>query len=325
MKKLVIPTLLMICLTVKAQVSDIEGNLYDTLTIGTQTWMTKNLNVTKYRNGDLIGTTNPATLDISNELAPKYQWSYAGNETNTLTYGRLYTWYVVNDSRGICPTGWHVPTFDDWETFQNYLIAKGYNYDGTMNGDRSSNNKIGKALASTVNWTSSPNAGSIGNTDYPEYRNKTGFTALPGGARETKGLFYDLNGLGYFWNATEFTNIDAYSHYLTYLYVDMRFQYTNKGMGFSVRCMKDKNLTQINSMRKPSCNIIIQKNNLVLTNLKQNSIIKISDLSGKEIYTTRNYTTELNIDINCFKQGLYILKIQSDKKYYSYKFIKTKD
>lgn len=88
-------------------VTDIDGNVYHTVTIGTQVWMVENLKVTKYRNGDLIGTTTPATLDISGEAEPKYQWVYDGKESNVSTYGRLYTWYAITDNRNVCPKGWH--------------------------------------------------------------------------------------------------------------------------------------------------------------------------------------------------------------------------
>jgi uncharacterized protein (TIGR02145 family) len=75
----------------------------------------------KYRNGDIIGTTTPATLDISSETSPKYQWAYDGNESNVATYGRLYTWYAATDSRAVCPTGWHLPTDAEWTTLTTYL------------------------------------------------------------------------------------------------------------------------------------------------------------------------------------------------------------
>ena len=72
-------------------VTDIDGNSYHTLTIGTQVWLDENLKTTKYRNGDLIGTTSSATLDISMQTTIKYQWAYDGNESNVAIYGRLYT------------------------------------------------------------------------------------------------------------------------------------------------------------------------------------------------------------------------------------------
>src|SRR4030043_1346528 len=104
MKNLLIAVFVTLTLLINAQtVTDIDGNMYNTVTIGTQTWMQENLKVTKYNNGDLIGTTSPPTLDISGEIAPEYQWAYNGNDTNVATYGLLYTWYVVTDNRGLCP------------------------------------------------------------------------------------------------------------------------------------------------------------------------------------------------------------------------------
>lgn len=81
-------------------VIDMDGNQYETVKIGDQWWMSRDLKTTRYNNGDLIGTTNPATLDISSESDPKYQWPYNGDETNAASYGRLYT---------SCPAGWHIP------------------------------------------------------------------------------------------------------------------------------------------------------------------------------------------------------------------------
>jgi uncharacterized protein (TIGR02145 family) len=113
-------------------IKDVDGNVYTSVTIGTQVWMVENLKTTKYRNGDLIGTTNPATLDITGETSPKYQWPHDGNESNVATYyGRLYTWWAVTDSRNVCPTGWHVPSYAEWTTLTDYLTNNGYGYEGT--------------------------------------------------------------------------------------------------------------------------------------------------------------------------------------------------
>ncbi len=91
-------------------IKDYDNNVYNTVKIDNQLWMAENLKTTSYRNGDPIGTTTPATADITGESEPKYQWAYDGNESNAAVYGRLYTGYAVTDSRGICPTGWHIPT-----------------------------------------------------------------------------------------------------------------------------------------------------------------------------------------------------------------------
>jgi uncharacterized protein (TIGR02145 family) len=102
-------------------ISDIEGNVYQTVKIGQQTWMAENLKVTKYRNGDAIGTTSAPDQDIFSEVAPAYQWPYNGIMSNADKYGRLYTVSAMSDSRGVCPNGWHVPTDDEWTEVVDFL------------------------------------------------------------------------------------------------------------------------------------------------------------------------------------------------------------
>jgi uncharacterized protein (TIGR02145 family) len=197
-------------------VTDIDGNVYNTVTIGTQVWMKENLKVTKYRNGDAIGTTIPATLDISGEASPKYQWAYDGNESNVATYGRLYTWYAATDSRGLCPTGWHLPTDAEWTTLTDYL-----------GGASVAGGKMKEA--GTAHWNS-PNTGAD---------NSSGFTALPGGYRNFWGTFSSIGGVGNWWSATLFDATNAWGLWLDYTYADaFRFGYYDY-YGFSVRCVRD--------------------------------------------------------------------------------------
>ena len=188
-------------------ITDIDGNLYEIVQIGDQWWMAENLKVTRYRNGDPIGTTSPATLGLRDVVfeggRPKYQWAYEGNEGNVDLYGRLYTWFVITDNRGVCPAGWHVPSYDEWMILQNYLIENRYNYDGT-----SEENKISKAMSALTNWHPSPLQGAPGNTDYPAKRNASGFNALPAGVRWTNGKFDGL-GISGGW----FTSTNAYDDY----------------------------------------------------------------------------------------------------------------
>jgi uncharacterized protein (TIGR02145 family) len=197
-------------------VKDIDGNVYTSVTIGTQVWMVENLKTTKYSNGDLIGTTTTATLDISLETTPKYQWAYDGNENNVTTYGRLYTWYAVMDSRNVCPTGWHVPSDAEWTALTKYL-----------GGKRVAGGKL-KEIG-TTHWQS-PNTGAT---------NETGFTALPSGGRSNYGSYGTFGYFGIWWSSTESATLDAYILRLTY---DRRKVYRNSGYkysGFSIRCLKD--------------------------------------------------------------------------------------
>jgi uncharacterized protein (TIGR02145 family) len=160
--------------TIQAQtVKDIDGNVYKTVTIGTQVWMGENLKTTKYRNGDLIRTTIPATKGIESEPTAKYQWAYDGNESNVATYGRLYTWYAVTDKRNVCPTGWHVPTDIEWTTLTTYL-----------GGVRVAGGKLKET--GTTHWQY-PNTGAT---------NETGFTALPSGYRDSDGTYGDVVDYG---------------------------------------------------------------------------------------------------------------------------------
>lgn len=197
-------------------VTDIDGNVYKTVTIGTQTWLVGNMNTTKYQNGDLIGTTNPATLDITNESSPKYQWPYGGNESNADTYGRLYTWYAATDSRNICPAGWHLPTDAEWTTLTTYL-----------GGESVAGGKIKETA--TTHWLSP-------NTDAT---NEMNFTALPGGYRNQNGESTGIKNYGYWWSSTENSMISAWNRSMSYGSGTVSRNASYERNGHSVRCVKN--------------------------------------------------------------------------------------
>jgi uncharacterized protein (TIGR02145 family) len=196
-------------------VTDIDGNVYKTITIGTQTWMAENLKTTKYRNGDLIGTT---TADISNESNPKYQWPCGGDDSYLSVYGRLYTWYAATDNRNIAPTGWHVPSISELSTLVDYLGG----------GGRTSAPRKLKETG-TNHW----------NTPNTSVTNESGFTAVPGGWRDPYGNFNLMGRQGTIWSTFDASTIGA--GYLQIYYDDSNLgQGTNpKNMGFSIRCIKD--------------------------------------------------------------------------------------
>jgi uncharacterized protein (TIGR02145 family) len=215
-----------------AIVADVDANIYSTVRIGSQVWMGENLKTTKYKNGTDIPLITDNTA-WSNLITPGYCWYSNDAATYKATFGALYNWYTVNTGN-LCPAGWHVPTDAEWTTLENYLIANGFNYDGTTTG-----NKYAKALASTTLWSSSTNAGAVGNTDYPVKRNSTGFTGLPGGTRDITGIFGLCGYYGYWWSATESNATNAWSRYLSFIY-DYVYRYSfDKKFAFSVRCVKD--------------------------------------------------------------------------------------
>ena len=211
----------------------IDGTHYKAVKIGDQVWMAENLRATKYNDGTDIPNVTENT-DWGNLTTGAYCW-YDNNPDNGNIYGVLYNWYAV-ETGNLCPTGWHVPTDDEWTEMENYLADHGYNYDGTIGGGRS---KIAKALASESGWSSSSDVGAVGNDDYPEYRNKSGFTALPRGYRQYNGNFYGVGDFGDWWSSTEYDGAHAWGRYMNY---DDSNVYRNnyyKKYGFSVRCLRD--------------------------------------------------------------------------------------
>jgi uncharacterized protein (TIGR02145 family) len=220
--------------TTLSPITDIDGNVYNIETIGTQIWMTENLKTTKYRNGDLIGTTVFPLLDISGESTPKYQWPCAGNESNVSTYGRLYTWFTVTDSRSICPTGWHIPTDYEWMDLTNYLTNNGYGYGGNSS-------QIAKSMASISLWIENPTPGAPGNNQASN--NSSGFNGVPGGVRSafTGGVaFSSLGGSTAWWSSTELDATIAWQRLLELNNPSlMRSYYGGKKIGVSVRCLKN--------------------------------------------------------------------------------------
>lgn len=212
-------------ITNKGKVADGEGNIYNTVKIGTQWWMAENLNATKYRNGDVIGTTDPVTKPLASETSPKYEWAYDGKEENANKYGRLYTYFTVADSRGVCPEGWHVATTTDWTVLKNYLVNNSYGFGGS--GD-----DIAKSLASASGWYPSSISGTPGNDQ--QSNNSSEFTAVPGGFRQNIGTFVQKQYLAVWWSF-DIAQYKMVQSGVTTLEQD----YVNANTGLSVRCVKN--------------------------------------------------------------------------------------
>ena len=218
-------------------VTDIDGNSYDYLTYGDQVWTVENAKMVTYRDGTEIPQVTDAT-EWSNLTTGA--WAYYNNDP---TKPRLYNWYAVmgihdtdpnTPNKEFAPEGWHVPTDAEWTTLENYLIANGYNYDGTT-----TENKIAKAMASTTGWNSNTETGAVGNDQ--SLNNDSGFNAFPEGYRSSDGLFYNEVFKAFFWSSTEINieyawdrNLGTSSSYLLRNSYDVSMQ-----GGFSVRFVKD--------------------------------------------------------------------------------------
>ncbi len=195
-------------------VTDIDGNVYPTVKIGNQWWMAVNLKVTHYRNGEAIpNVTDNATWQA---LTTGAYCEYNNDINNFATYGHLYNWYTVADSRNIAPTGWHVSTDAEFEILTDYL--GGYAIAG---------NKLRESGTTHWGW---PNTGAT---------NESGFTGLPGGWRLWDGTYNYITARAYFWSSTGYSFPLAWSRYLYYDGPGFVRGASNEGDGFSIRCVKD--------------------------------------------------------------------------------------
>jgi len=205
-------------------VKDIDGNVYSTVIIGTQVWMSENLYTTKYNDSTDIPliTDYNSWIDLS---TPGYCWYKNDAPTFKNRYGALYNWYTVGTKK-LCPTGWHVPTDAEWTELTDYL-----------GGKRVAGGKLKET--GTAHWKS-PNKGAT---------NETGFTALPGGSRGKIGslgstdiygaLFYGIHLYGYWWCGPGEDTSKAWSRCM-YCNGKKVFRiYRIKKFGSSVRCLKD--------------------------------------------------------------------------------------
>ena len=186
-----------------------------TVTIGTQVWMTKNLDVSTFRNGDSIPQVKSDEEWIKAGKEGKPAWCYYKNKKkNGKKYGKLYNWHAVNDSRGLAPTGCHIPTDAEWTILSAYLGGE---------------DAAGKKMKSTSGWNDEGNG-----------TNSSGFSGLPGGLRYKDGYYDNIGYSGYWWSASEYNTYNAYYRSLNLNYDNLyRYYYLGKGGGLSVRCLRD--------------------------------------------------------------------------------------
>jgi len=186
-----------------------------TVTIGTQVWMTKNLDVVTFRNGDPIpqAKTSEAWKKAGESKQPA--WCYYNNDpANGAKYGKLYNWYAVNDKRGLAPFGYHIPSDEDW-----------YRLTDVLGGQEES---TGKKMQSTFGWADNQNG-----------TNESGFSSLPAGHRSEIGNFNDSGIEGSWWSSTEYGKEGAFLLTIRGWFSAPDIYSLNKKSGFSVRCLRD--------------------------------------------------------------------------------------
>lgn len=293
MKTTILLFLCLLFLTIKnpAQtVTDIDGNVYNIITIGTQVWFKENLKVSHYRNGDPV----PNVTDNSRwaGLTTGAFCNYENNASFTPTYGRLYNWFAVADSREICPADWHVATDAEWTVLTDLL-----------GGEAGAGGKLKEA--GTEHWAS-PNAGATNEVD---------FTALPGGYRANNEIFIGIHHIGSWWCSTENGPANGWARgiFNDATTVD-RGGYYEKKMGFSVRCIKDAT-TRIHDIKingdiqiypNPASEVIkITCHNSQITN------VRIYNLIGECILQKDINSRNGELLINSLSGGIYIIEIKT--------------
>ncbi|MCX6180201.1 MAG: fibrobacter succinogenes major paralogous domain-containing protein [Chlorobiales bacterium] len=199
------------------QLGDVESNTYKSVTIGNQVWMQDNLNVSKYRNGDLIRQAK--TSEEWNDAGANGEgvWSYYNNDpAHGKKYGKLYNWFAVHDPRGLAPLGWHIPSDKEWTTATSAL-----------GGEKIAG---GKMKFSGISQWQSPNVG--GN-------NSSNFSALPSGLRGIDGKFNFIGESAYFWSNSEYSTTTAWYRVLNHHLPTLVRSSEEKVDGLSVRCIAD--------------------------------------------------------------------------------------
>jgi uncharacterized protein (TIGR02145 family) len=210
-------------------VTDIDGNVYQTIRIGYQWWMAENLKVTHYSNGDTIPNV---TDDATWLLLTTGAWcNYNNDPTNVAIYGRLYNWYAVNDSSNIAPVGWHVPSDEEWKQLEMFLGMSKSQVDaiGGRGTDEGGKMKSTGTIEGGDGLWYSPNTGAT---------NSSGFSALPGGYGYG-GSYYQIGYFAEFWSSTDDGSSHAGARSLSYDDSGVSRSFYGQIGGYSVRCVRD--------------------------------------------------------------------------------------
>ncbi len=196
-------------------VTDIDGNSYSVVTIGSQCWMGENLKTTSFKDGSSIPEVTD-TEQWKTQTTPAFCW-YNNDNSHDATYGKLYNWYTIEDARGVCPEGWHVPSDAEYSVLTRYLGS-------------ADDVAAGRLKESGIEHWNDPNTGASNSSD---------FTGLPAGMRFQEGQFDHMGKNGLFWSSRRESESLAFYLTLTYNSAASYRTYIYKRSGFSCRCVKD--------------------------------------------------------------------------------------
>jgi uncharacterized protein (TIGR02145 family) len=277
-------------------VTDIDGNVYNTVQIGNQCWTESNLKTTHYRDGSAIVNGNDSGTWSGNILDSTQigEWCiYNDSLVNDSLFGKLYNWYAVTDPRGLCPAGWHIADSLEWTTMVNVLGG----YDSA-----------GEALKGLTLWQA-PNVAN----------NSSGFTALPGGGRDEFGNFRSKGQKSIFWSTT--IRLDAPGNAWTWNMINIDIDANNDndlcqfGSGFSCRCIKDSVATGVRDLKGTLDEIQIFPNpssgnfTLKIPASEQPVTVEISDVTGRRIQQLNVPAFTQQYNLNIYQPGVYLVRV----------------
>lgn len=212
-------------------VTDADGNTYETAWINEQCWMAENLKTTKYRDGTAIAYPGANNTTWENNTTGAYAW-YDNQIANKDFYGALYNWYAVNNTKGLCPEGWRVPSLDDWDALQDYISGEDHLKGNKLKSCRQVNSPIGGDCDTSLHPRWNTHGTHYGTDEY-------GFSALPGGSRISNGNYQQLGGFGWWQTSTEISG-NIYGKWLSNISGGLGQQPNiQKNRGMSVRCIKE--------------------------------------------------------------------------------------
>ncbi len=216
--------------------------------IGNNLWMTENLNVDTYLNGDIIPQVDDPV--VWSKLSTGAWCYYENDASNGKIYGKLYNWYAVNDPRGLAPTGWYLPSDKEWMDLADVLGG---------------NKTAGIEMKATIGWKDDGNG-----------TNRSGFEALPSGYRKYDGEFNYIGYFGGWWSSTVYSSFSSWSRNLYSSQTELVRDYGNKNSGLSIRCIKyinenDGNFNRTKKLEQNSHSLELEDNDKYCSSITDGS------------------------------------------------------
>ncbi len=267
-------------------VTDYDGNVYDTVNIGTQVWMKQNLKVTHYQNGNFIPNVPDSAKWV--HLITGARCYYKNDSVSfDSVYGPLYNWFAVN--RDICPEGWHLPSYSEWQMAENHFGGS-----DLAGGEMKEQG--------TAHWLS-PNTGAT---------NSSRFTGLPGGKRDYVNNFQYIRENGYWWTASEWELSSRYvwNVFFWYSFFNISHDPTLKNSGFSVRCVKDISSGLIDVKEKEQFKVFpnpVKDRLSIICNIDQYITIQIFNVAGGCVMEDKISHLSEDLNVSSLSKGIYVI------------------